>query len=279
MKVFSSTKKMQNELLATNDTVALVPTMGALHQGHFSLVKLAQKKAQKVVVSIFVNPIQFGPKEDLSKYPRTLKQDLKALKDLNVDYVFTPTVDQMYPDGFKTSVCVSGLTNALCGKSRPGHFDGVCTVVLKLLQITQPQVVVFGKKDYQQYMVIQKMVKDLNIPTRIIGAPLVREKDGLALSSRNKYLSSQDRQDALNLSQSLKKAKTFVKNQKKTPLTQDIKKQCLNHLKKNKRIQIDYVECLDSEQLNTIKFYKKNKTLLAIAVRIGKTRLIDNMVF
>lgn len=279
MKVITSPKKLQQLALKLNKSIAVVPTMGALHDGHLSLVKKAKSKASVVIVTIFVNPLQFGPGEDLAKYPKPLQSDLKKLKDLQVDYVFTPKPEQMYTPGHTTTVHLNDLTNKLCGKSRPGHFDGVTTVVLKLFNLTQADYAVFGKKDYQQFLVIQRMVQDLNLPIKIIGAPLVREKDGLALSSRNQYLNSKQRQSALKLSKSLKLTKKHIQNQPKKPTAATIRAFCQKQLSKDKQIRVDYVECLDSNTLNTIKFYQKNKTLLAIAAWVGKTRLIDNIVF
>ncbi len=256
-------------------TIGLVPTMGALHQGHFSLVKKSVKKCDITITSIFVNPTQFGENEDLDKYPQTLEQDIKNLKKLDVDVLFLPNNEIMYPNGYNTWVEVKELTNKLCGKSRPVHFRGVTTVVSKLFNICQPDKAYFGQKDYQQSVVIKRMVKDLNFPVKIKVCPIVREKDGLALSSRNKYLSPTERQDALVLNKSLKKAAEIIKtgevNVKK--ITDEIK----SIIKTVPCSKIDYIEIVDAHTLETVKLIE-NHVVITLAVNIGRTRLIDNAI-
>ncbi|MCB0418144.1 MAG: pantoate--beta-alanine ligase, partial [Bdellovibrionales bacterium] len=196
MQILHSPEEVQKTTREWGGTVALVPTMGALHAGHLSLVEAAQSLADRVVVSIFVNPLQFGPTEDLDKYPRTLEQDASLLGELNVDLLFAPQAAEFYPQGFSTKVSVSGLTASLCGASRPGHFEGVTTVCLKLFQVSNADFAVFGEKDFQQLRVIEQMVDDLNLPVKIIRGAIVRETDGLAMSSRNRYLTAEQRRSA-----------------------------------------------------------------------------------
>ncbi|MEA3423252.1 MAG: pantoate--beta-alanine ligase [Bacillota bacterium] len=258
-------------------SIGFVPTMGYLHDGHLSLVKAAKADNDIVVVSIFVNPTQFGPNEDLDSYPRNLEKDRKSLENLNVDYLFFPKVEQMYPDGYGTYVNVeSGLTNKLCGKSRPGHFKGVTTIVSKLFNIVSPDKAYFGQKDAQQVSVINRMVKDLNFDIEIMTVPIVREKDGLAMSSRNVNLSENERQDALVLSKSLNKAKDLIllDNIKKSDIIKDEMKEILESVDSSR---IDYIEIVDMESLESIDIVK-GKILIALAVHIGKTRLIDNII-
>ena len=247
-------------------TIAFVPTMGALHEGHLSLIKNARKEADIVIVSIFVNPTQFGPKEDYKKYPRTFSKDVKLLKEIGVDYVFSPKVKDMYPDGFSTYIFEDDLSNCLCGKSRPGHFNGVLTVVLKLFNIVQPDIAYFGQKDYQQLVMIKKMVKDLNLPIKIRILPTKRDKNGLALSSRNSYLSDKKYNEALSLYKMLKIVK-------KTRSLSEGKR----NIKKVKLKKLDYLIAVDSKTLKPVKKIKKGNVVL-IAAKVGKTRLIDNVI-
>lgn len=266
-------KKMKREDLS----VGFVPTMGYLHDGHLSLVKAAKADNDIIVVSIFVNPTQFGPNEDLDSYPRDLGKDQKLLENLDVDYLFFPKVEQMYPDGYGTYVNVeSGLTNKLCGKSRPGHFKGVTTIVSKLFNIVNPDKVYFGQKDAQQVSVINRMVKDLNFDIEIIAVPIVRENDGLAMSSRNVNLSEKERQDALTLSKSLNRAKDLIllDNIKKSDI---IKNEMMGIIELVDSSRIDYIEIVDMESLESIDIVE-GKILIALAVHIGKTRLIDNII-
>jgi len=278
MKIIRSVKKMQNisRHLKRKKSIAIVPTMGCLHEGHLSLIKAAGKKADIVIVTLFVNPTQFGKNEDFSKYPRQEKTDLRKLKNLKVDYAFLPDAGEMYPEGFKTTVCVQNVSKILCGKSRPGHFDGVATVVLKLFNITEPDYAVFGRKDYQQLILIKEMVKDLNLPVKILSHAIIRENDGLAMSSRNASLSPAERKMAISLSLGLKKVKRACF--KNSLSVNKMRKVFLSQIPKNKKIRVDYIECKQADNLSDIKKYKKGKTLVATAVYVGKTRLIDNII-
>lgn len=263
-----------------NRIIGLVPTMGALHKGHASLIKKAKETCDKVVVSIFVNPIQFGPNEDYDKYPRSLEADTKLCEELGVDIIFAPTPNEMYGNGIKLSntdltfVCPPyNLVDCLCGKSRPGHFDGVATVVLKLFNIITPDYAFFGQKDAQQLFILKKMVKDLNLNLTIIPCPIVREPDGLALSSRNSYLSDTERQKALTISKALK----YVKNLYESGIT-DVSvlfDSAISIIDKD--IEVEYIEFRDFDTFERQENIKQN-TLVAIAVKAGKTRLIDNII-
>lgn len=256
--------------------IAVVPTMGYLHEGHLSLLRKARQKSDILILTLFVNPTQFGPKEDLSRYPRDTKGDLAKAKKMGVDYVFLPDSSDMYPDGYETYVNVLRATETLCGASRPGHFQGVTTVVAKLFNITQAHTAFFGMKDFQQCSVIKKMVLDLNMPIKIVAVPTVREKDGLAMSSRNVYLDAQQRQAALCLNRSLQEVKMLHKK-----IHQNID-MFLRHIEKiisqEKLAKIDYVSCVDATTMQPLKTYCPGNTLFALAVYFGKTRLIDNLV-
>lgn len=258
-------------------SIGFVPTMGYLHEGHKSLMDKARKENDKVVVSIFVNPIQFGPKEDLSTYPRDLERDSIICSDAGVDLIFHPEVEEMYPYGNPfTYVDVKELTTGLCGAKRPGHFIGVCTVVSKLFNIVAPNRAYFGQKDAQQVAVIKKMVQDLNFDIEIISCPIIREEDGLAKSSRNTYLSEVERRAASVLSRSLNKAKEALdKGETNVKLIKDLITEELN---KEPLAKIDYVEVVCGDTLAPIENIKQN-TLIALAVFIGKTRLIDNLSY
>jgi pantoate--beta-alanine ligase len=278
MKIVKSVSEMQQlaDLWRRDGKViAFVPTMGYLHEGHLALMRAARKEGDVLVISIFVNPIQFGPQEDYERYPRDLERDLRLAESVNVDVVFAPEVKEMYPDGFQTIVDVTELSKQLCGKSRPGHFRGVATVVTKLFNIVKPHVAVFGEKDFQQLVVIRRMVKDLNMDVRIIGHPIVREADGLAMSSRNVYLSPEERKVALRLSQSLKKARRLVAQSVLD--AQEILKAVVSHLCQDDALRLDYAELRDPETLEEVSVVNK-PTLLAIAAFVGKTRLIDNCI-
>lgn len=261
-------------------TIGLVPTMGALHKGHLSLIKKAVEKCDKVVVSIFVNPIQFCPGEDLDKYPRTLEADKKLCEEAGVNIIFAPTPTEMYgqsqmrTNDFLTYVVPPFFyVNKLCGKSRVGHFDGVCTVVNKLFNIVQPDFAFFGQKDAQQLIIIKKMVNDLNIPVQIIPCPIVREESGLALSSRNKYLSEEDKQQALVLSRILNNIKQCYK--KGITDIEALKETAYNFL--NEHHELEYLEFLNQENLEEIKQADDN-TRVFIACKVGGVRLIDNIL-
>lgn len=257
-------------------SIGFVPTMGFLHEGHASLIKKARQENDKVVVSIFVNPIQFGPNEDLANYPRDLERDCALCKELGADLVFTPQAEEMYPEGRVTYVDIEQLGLHLCGAKREGHFRGVCTVVSKLFHIVTPDRAYFGQKDAQQFVIIKRMAQDLNFPVEIIPCDIVREDDGLAMSSRNAYLTQEQRKAALILSQSLNEAKVQFKDGERD--LSAIKKQIQEKLQSEPLAVIDYVEIVDLESLTPIK-EASNEMLIAIAVFIGKTRLIDNFVY
>ena len=278
MKKITSPKRLQTLMLSLKKkgkTIAFVPTMGFLHQGHLQLMDLAHKKADLVVASIFVNPLQFGPKEDFSVYPRDLNADLKKLSAHAVDYVFLPKASDLYPKDFQTSVQLPALSQDLCGLARPGHFTGVATVVLKLFNLVQPDAAVFGIKDYQEYLLIRQMVRDLNLPIRIVGAPLVREKNGLAMSSRNVRLNLQEREIALCLSRGLFAAQNQVK---KNMSAEALMKIVRSQFVENPAFQEEYVAIRHADTLATLTHYQPRKTLVAVAVRVGQVRLIDNIV-
>lgn len=262
-----------------NLKVGLVPTMGALHEGHLSLIKKAKETCDKVVVSVFVNPIQFGPSEDFDKYPRTLDKDMELCNSVGVDLVFAPTPKEMYGEGNRLSndtltyVCPPFFyVNKLCGKTRVGHFDGVCTVVLKLFNIVQPNYGFFGQKDAQQVIIIKKMVKDLNVPIEIIQCPIVREESGLALSSRNKYLSEEGKKDALVLSQILKNIKACY--QKGITDVSALKETAYSYL--TDKHDMEYLEILDRNTLEE-KLNADRESIALIACRVEGVRLIDNI--
>ena len=259
--------------------VGLVPTMGALHEGHLSLIKKAKETCDKVVVSVFVNPIQFGPAEDYDKYPRTLDNDTVLCEKEGVDIVFAPTPDEMYGSGNRLSndtltyVCPPFFyVNKLCGKTRVGHFDGVCTVVLKLFNIVQPDYAFFGQKDAQQVVIVKKMVKDLNVPVEIIQCPIVREESGLALSSRNKYLSDEGKQKALALSKILNNIKSCYK--RGITDIKGLKETAYNFLTED--YELEYWEILDKNTLEEQE-YADNNSIVLIACRVENVRLIDNI--
>jgi pantoate--beta-alanine ligase len=256
-------------------TIAFVPTMGFLHDGHLSLMTKGHKLADIVVVSIFVNPAQFGPKEDLSTYPRNIERDLELLTKKGIDTVFIPDGKEIYPCGYQTYVELNSLPYHLCGLSRPVFFKGVSTIVLKLFNMVKPHFAVFGCKDYQQLLVIKQMVKDLNLEIEIIGAPIVREKDGLAMSSRNSYLSPEQRINALILYKSLKKAGEILKNGVRD--ASKIIEEAAVLIKSCPDTSIDYIKICDPETLDDIKIIEK-PALMALAVKVGTTRLIDNMI-
>lgn len=255
-------------------TVALVPTMGNLHEGHLSLVKKAQQQADVVVVSIFVNPMQFGANEDLDSYPRTLQADCQALEQLGVDAVFTPQVDDMYPRGLEaqTRIEVPGISDILCGASRPGHFVGVATIVCKLFNMVQPQVAVFGEKDFQQLQVIRLMTQDLSLPVDIIGVPTAREPSGLAMSSRNGYLSEAQKQQAASIYRTLQQL--AQKLQQGSP--QDARRWAVEELSRT-GFEVDYVEIRNADSLQPATAADA-KWVALVAAKLGSTRLIDNLV-
>ena len=257
--------------------IALVPTMGNLHAGHIALIKQAVERADFVVASIFVNPLQFGPNEDLDSYPRTLAEDQSKLFDAGCSLLFTPSAEDMYPQGMDqhTTVSVPGVSAGLCGGSRPGHFDGVATVVCKLLNMVQPDMALFGEKDYQQLAVIRKMVADLNMPVQIFGVPIVRDEDGLALSSRNGYLSAQQRASAPALHQCMQAVKAHIKNGRNDYA---VLFEQFNTDLQAAGFRLDYVELRDALSLQLADANSTQLVLLAAAY-LGTTRLIDNLIF
>jgi pantoate--beta-alanine ligase len=254
-------------------SVSLVPTMGALHAGHISLIRAARAETGFVIVSIFVNPIQFGPQEDLSRYPRPLEQDLAICARERVDRVFHPDVAVMYPPGFRTFVEVQGLQDVLCGKSRPGHFRGVATVVLKLFHIVQPDVAYFGQKDGQQARLIEQMVRDLNVPVRLRVCPIVREPDGLAHSSRNQYLDPNQRPQATVLYRALEEARRLIDNGERDGAV--VQQALAARVQQTPGAALDYAAVVDADTLEAIARLQ-GEVLLAVAVKFGGTRLIDN---
>ena len=256
-------------------SIGLVPTMGYLHEGHLSLARAAKKHTDVVVMSIFVNPIQFGPKEDFERYPRDLKRDEGLATGAGVDIIFHPFVKDMYPAGYSTYVNVEGLTETLCGTSRPGHFKGVTTVVAKLFEIIRPDIAYFGQKDAQQAIVIKKMACDLNMGIEVKIMPTIRESDGLAMSSRNAYLEDAERRDALVLHGSLEKAEEMIKSGERDP--RKVIKAMQELIKGSPAAKIDYVSIVDAATLKEIKTIT-GEILVAVAVFIGKTRLIDNII-
>lgn len=276
MEIVRSTTAMtawSNKAIREGKRIAVVPTMGYFHEGHLSLMRMASEKADLVVVSLFVNPIQFGADEDLEKYPRDFDRDAALARGENAAILFAPDSDAMYPEPIRTSVNVDKLTGTLCGKSRPGHFDGVSTVVAKLFNIVKPHVAVFGNKDFQQLTVIRRMVKDLNWDIDIVGHPIVREPDGLAMSSRNTYLNPEERKSALCLYNAIQLAKKRAREgtQQADQIVQEIKEQ----LTSNKDVVVYYVNIVDKDSLADQQALD-DKSWLAMAVQIGRTRLIDN---
>jgi len=279
MQIIEKAKEMQyicEKIRNSCKKIGFVPTMGALHEGHLSLVRKAREENEVVVVSIFVNPIQFGPNEDYNRYPRTFESDCEKLKKESVDYLFFPSVEEMYPAGFETYVSLRKLPNHLCGLSRPGHFDGVATVVTKLFNIVKPHKSYFGQKDYQQAKIIERMVSDLNIDTEVIMMPIVRESDGLAMSSRNSYLNPEERKKAICLYKSLLKAKEMIEGKEKSPekIKEEMKKLILEIAPDAK---IDYISIVNPQTLDDVSEIK-DTVVVALAVFIGSTRLIDNFI-
>ncbi|KRQ86740.1 Pantothenate synthetase [Caloramator mitchellensis] len=277
MEVIRSVKEMKNkinEVKLNGKSVGFVPTMGYLHDGHKSLIEYARRENNVVVVSVFVNPTQFGPNEDFERYPRDEERDKKICMNAGCDIMFIPDKDDMYGDNYSTYIDVFNLTEGLCGASRPGHFRGVATVVTKLFNIVKPDRAYFGQKDAQQLAVIKRMVKDLNMDVEVIGCPIVREDDGLAMSSRNTYLNQDERKQALVLYKSLKLAEKMINEGERN--ANKIKEEMINLIKTAKDAKIDYVEFVDVENLKPVEIVE-GEVLIALAVKIGKTRLIDNM--
>ena len=278
METITTVEKMQrkaDELRSAGHTVSLVPTMGFLHEGHLELMRVAKKHSDRLVMSLFVNPTQFGPAEDYDQYPRDTEGDLEKARGVGVDMVFMPSVEEMYPEGSQTKIHVEKVTQHLCGLSRPTHFDGVTTVVAKLFNTVKPHLAVFGQKDFQQLTVISRMVMDLNMDIKILGVPTVREPDGLAMSSRNKYLRDDGRKSALCLKKSLDLAeKMFQEGERDAGIIRDAIESLIRD---HPFTDIDYVSICDSTSLEDIGTMQ-DESLVALAVRVGKTRLIDNRV-
>ncbi|MFH1242776.1 MAG: pantoate--beta-alanine ligase [Pseudomonadota bacterium] len=278
MEVINICEEMQKRSEAmrlAGKTIALVPTMGFLHEGHLELMRVGKRHSDKLIISIFVNPTQFGPSEDFEQYPRDTEGDLEKARKVGVDIVFFPSTREMYPEGHQTNIQVQKVTQHLCGISRLGHFDGVTTVVAKLFHITRPHIAIFGQKDFQQLTVISRMVIDLNMDIQIIGVPTVRETDGLAMSSRNKYLGQEERNSALCLKKSLDMAKQMFQEGERDAGV--IKKAVESLILAHPHTEIDYVTLCNPVTLEEVEGLT-GETLLAMAVRVGPTRLIDNCV-
>lgn len=278
MKIIESIREMQELSTAARrdgKTIAFVPTMGFLHEGHASLMHEGRRRGELLVLSIFVNPTQFGEGEDFDAYPRDLARDRGVAEKAGVDVIFAPRAREMYPEGYQSYVDVERLTTHLCGASRPGHFRGVTTVVTKLFNIVKPHVALFGRKDYQQLAVIRRMTADLNMEVEVVGMPIVREADGLALSSRNSYLSSADRQRALCLSRALAAAKACYRGGERSAAA--VRGVAMATIAAEPAAAIDYVELRHGDTLEEI-VVADDRSVLALAVRIGTTRLIDNCV-
>jgi len=279
MELIRSIEKMtarSRKALEQKKKIGFVPTMGSLHAGHLSLVRRAKKECDLVVVSIFVNPSQFGPKEDFAAYPRNLKEDSRLLETVKADILFYPQAAAVYPANYRTYVQIEGrLTNKLCGFYRPEHFKGVTTIVAKLFNMVLPHRAYFGQKDAQQCVVLKKMAAELNFPVKVITLPTVREKDGLALSSRNKYLSPEERRQAPVLYQALRLAKKMIERGERNIFK--VEKVMKNHLASIKNLKIQYASVVDGETLESGKIVSGN-ILIAIAAILGKTRLIDNLI-
>ena len=278
MQTIQSVNEMQSHsigLRSSGHLIGLVPTMGSLHEGHLSLIDIAKEKTDKVIVSIFVNPTQFGPNEDFDKYPRTLKEDCEKCRERGADIVFNPSIQEMYPEGYSTFVEEERISSGLCGVSRPHHLRGVTTVCLKLFNITRPDIAVFGQKDAQQCAVIRKMVLDLNIPVEIVIGPTQRDTDGMATSSRNAYLSDKQRKEALNISKSLQIARDMVNSGTKS--VDRIVAEVIHHLSHSRRIRVIYVQVVDRNTMEPAREILPGTQQLCVAAWVDQTRLIDNI--
>lgn len=275
IKEISRMKAITRQAAARGQRIGLVPTMGALHQGHLSLVRRAREMADLVVASIFVNPTQFGPNEDYTRYPRDLEGDAARLAQEGVDYLFAPSVEEIYPPGYATYVDVEGLSERLCGKSRPGHFRGVMTVVMKLVAIVSPNYAFFGQKDAQQVVIIKKMVEDLNLDVEIVVCPIVREADGLAMSSRNSYLNAEERRAATILYKALQRAKQMIESGARS--VEEIIQTMREMIESEPHARIDYVEIVNARTLEPLATLT-GECLIALAVFVGPARLIDNFI-
>jgi pantoate--beta-alanine ligase len=278
MEIVSDPGDMQAVSLAwrkLGQKIAFVPTMGYFHEGHLSLMRYGRQHGDRLVVSLFVNPTQFGPSEDLDRYPRDLEKDSALAREVEVDVLYTPTAADMYPPGYQTYVTVEDLSQPMCGASRPGHFRGVATVVLKLFHQVLPHLAIFGEKDYQQLAVIKRMVADLNVPVEVLGRPIVREADGLAMSSRNSYLSPEERQSALGLFQALTRARNLASSgeTKADKILAEVEQM----IGQNPHTRLDYAVLVDPTTLNNVDTIR-DSARLAVAAWVGGTRLIDNML-
>ena len=279
MQVITSVFDMQStavDLRSKDRLIGLVPTMGALHEGHLGLIRLAKERADTVVVSIFVNPAQFGPNEDYANYPRDLPRDLELCEKTGADIVFAPTVDEMYPKGYSTYLTEELISKPLCGVSRPAHFRGVITVVAKLFNIVRPDLAVFGQKDAQQVAVIKKMVNDLHFCIDIVTAPTVREPDGLAMSSRNRHLTSSQREDALVISQALVRAKAMVESGVRN--VDRLVAEATHLMGTRRRVRVIYAAVVDRCTMEAVREVLPGKAMMAIAAWVDEVRLIDNML-
>jgi pantoate--beta-alanine ligase len=274
-KTIKAVRELVDKARKDGKTIGFVPTMGALHEGHISLIDAAVRRCDYVVVSIFVNPTQFAPCEDFDEYPRDFAGDLSKCEQAGVDVVFAPTADQMYPQENLSWVNLEKITNNLCGLSRPAFFRGVATVCMKLFNIVRPDVAFFGQKDAQQAIVIKRMVRDLNMPLVIEVCPTVREKDGLALSSRNQYLTEQQRKDALLINKALKKCNEMVQSGQRDCVS--LVAAMREILNRGTHVEIDYIKIVDTETVEDIEQIGL-KALVAVAAKVGKTRLIDNII-
>ncbi len=279
IKVITSVKAMQafsEKSRLSGKTIALVPTMGFFHQGHLKLMEEGRKKADFLIISIFVNPTQFGVGEDLEKYPRDFERDKRLADEVGVNVIFSPSVTEMYPKGYQTYVNVEEVTKNLCGISRPTHFRGVATIVAKLFNIIKPHFALFGEKDYQQLVTIKQMEKDLNFDIEIVGISTFREKDGLAMSSRNTYLSPEERAAAISLNRALHKARDMFGSGER--MVDNILQEVEKVIASESLTKIEYIKICDSQTIEDIEVIDRN-AVLVIAVKIGRTRLIDNLVF
>lgn len=275
IRTINELKEQVKQLKEENKVIGFVPTMGYLHEGHLQLVKKSKSDTDVTIVSIFVNPLQFGPNEDFDTYPRDLNRDQALLEEQKVDFLFYPSVEEMYPHALTSTVVVHERTNVLCGKSRPGHFDGVATVLTKLFHLVQPNLVFMGSKDAQQVAVVMGLVEDLNFNTTIVPVPTVREEDGLAKSSRNIFLNESERKEAIHLNQSLLLGKRLFSESKNI---EEIKSQVISYLNEHTTGVLDYLEVLSYPELKPVEDFSK-PIIIALAMKYSKARLIDNIIF
>ncbi len=280
MKIVNTVSEMQaiaNNLKKSGKKIVCVPTMGYFHEGHLSLMRLAKNYGDIVITTLFVNPTQFGPNEDFNRYPRDFQRDSELANSVDVDFLFAPSVEEMYPDGYYTKVIVDKFTNIFEGKKRPGHFDGVATVVAKLFNATKPDVAIFGQKDFQQTFVVKQLIKDLLFDIKIVVAPIVRESDGLAMSSRNVYLSASERKIAPEIYKALSKAVDSIKDGVRDRKV--INSIVIEYLRKFPQFYLDYVSAVNAENFDEPKEFKSgDNVVILVAVYLGTTRLIDNMI-